>query len=242
MTKKIMTLLLGLCTVLTTYSQGYKYENKQAKDAAEKVLEMAGGRDAWKELKSIRLLAVNHFPGVELGTLFEVWVAFDKPGFMTRIMNHNFNRLRGFYGSGGWSIKENGEVSEFNEEKLMENKIIWEGAFGRNIWRIASGDPTLFLKWGDDRKLLFTNVDGEQTAWFELNEEGRPYKFGFATIPDALELSEFATYGKWRIPQKGTTPEGVKFETLYIRGSYESLEVPRKAPNDLSIYNPNTVF
>jgi hypothetical protein len=220
---------------------GYHAADGAAQVSAERFLALSGGRDAWKSVRSLRILAVNHVPSVPLPYLFEVSLDFQTPRSMTRLLNHDMNRLRGFLGSSGWGVKESPsgpQTYAFDADRLAQERVLWAGAFSRNLWRLASGDPALTIRTADDGRLEFTEKDGALTSWFRFDDAGYPVRFGFPGDDKGLELGPYASYGDRRIPLSGSTPEGVRFESIYLRASDKPLNVPETAPADMAAYNP----
>ncbi len=213
----------------------------ELRETAERFLELSGGRDAWKDVRTVRVLAVNRTEGVPLPYLFEVSVDFRTPRTLTRLLNQDMDRLRGFLGDSGWGVKEAPEGYEaysFPAERLPFERVLWEGAFSRNLWRVAIRDPELVLKEGAGGRLEFHNQGGGLTAWFEFDTAGYPIRFGFPGDDNGLELGPYASYGPRRIPVSGRTPDGVFFESLYLRVSSEPLQVPETPPSNLTSFNP----
>lgn len=220
----------------------YEAETPEARELAEYFLELGGGREAWKDVKAVRLLAVNHAPGVELGFLFEIWVNFEKPQMMNRLLNNNFDRLRAYLGDYGWGVKE-GEGGyvyyDFEAARLPSERQLWEGDFYRNLWRIATEDETLLVKINDKGQLELHTKGHGLAAWFEFDDDRHLVRFGFPFDTEiGLRLDSLAMYGNRYIPQKGSTDDGVQFEILYLHAFNEALDIPTKAPDDLSEYNP----
>lgn len=240
------TLVAALLVVVTPRvvpagGDGYAAESADARAAAEAFLDAAGGRDAWRGVRSIRLLAVNRSPDVALPFVFEVALDLVEPRSMTRVSGQDMDRLRAYAGASGWGIKEGptGPASyTFPEERLRQERVLWAGAFSRNLRRLAAGDPGLVVRAGTEGRLELADADGTLCAWFRLDAHGRATRFGFPGDDVGLELGGYADYGPRRIPSLGTTPEGVRFETLSVRVSDRPLDVPSAPPADLSTEMP----
>lgn len=207
----------------------------------ERFLELSGGRDAWKDVQAVRVLAVNRTETVRLPYLFEVTINFTRPETMTRLLNEDMDRLRAYVGDSGWGVKESEDGYEhydFGPERLPFERILWEGAFSRNVWRLAINDPELVVREGQGGRVEFHNRAGGLTAWFNFDDNDYPVRFGFPGDDTGLSLGPPQAYGPRLIPFSGETPDGVFFESLYLRASETPYEIPRTAPKDLSRYNP----
>jgi hypothetical protein len=212
---------------------------------AERLLQAFGGRALWKDVKAVTLLAVNHFPNVEKPALFEVSTNLAEPGSIIRIINHDMNRLRVFAGDWGWSAKHDGTEptnAAYSSERLQQERFIWDGAFARNLWRIATGDPTLRLRINDRGQLEMLNDDDRLAAWLEIDERGELTRFGFGNDRNTgVTLGAYAEYGKFRLPITGETG-GVTFESIYFEPHYAPIDLPRSVPADFSAYNFGSNF
>lgn len=222
---------------LLTTAHAYEADTPEARQMAEKLLDSFGGRAVWKDVKAVTVLAVNHFPGIDKPALFEVTTNLEKPGNMIRIINHDMNRLRVFAGDSGWSAKHEGMVSTstpFSAERLAQERYIWDGAFARNLWRIASRDPGMRLHINDLGQLEILNDDGQLAAWLEIDDDGELTRFGFGNDRDGgVTLGAYAEYGDFRLPVAGETG-GVTFESIYFRPHYKPVDLPRSVPKDFS--------
>jgi hypothetical protein len=231
-----MVMSLGLFTT----AHAYESDSPEASQMAEKLLDSFGGRAVWKDVKAVTVLAVNHFPGIDKPALFEVTTNLERPGNMIRIINHDMNRLRVFAGDSGWSAKHEGmapSITPFSAERLVQERFIWDGAFARNLWRIASRDPGMRLRINDRGQLEILNDDNQLAAWLEVDNDGELSRFGFGNDRDGgITLGAYAQYGDFRLPVAGETG-GVTFESIYFRPHYEPVDLPRSAPNDFSEYN-----
>jgi hypothetical protein len=209
-----------LSCLLALYAQaGWAYQAEPGDRArAERFLELSGGRSVWQEGRSIRLLAVNHVEGIPLPFLFEIWIDFAQPRSMNRILNQDMDRLRAYLGDSGWGMKE--------------------GAFARNLWRLAIDDPSLELRTGANGRLEFHNIDGDMTAWFQFGESGHAERFGLPGDDIGLELYAYADFGSVRIPSGGRTPDGVRFESIYVRLNPRALDLPSAPPAAPDAFNP----
>lgn len=222
-------------------SAGYVAEDPPSRAAAEALLAGAGGRAAWRDVRSIRLVAVNRSPDTPLPYLFEVALDLVEPRSMTRVTGQDMDRLRAFLGTSGWGIKEGADgpsTYTFSPERLRQEGVLWSGAFSRNLRRLAADDPGLIVRTGSEGRLELRDADGTLAAWFLLDSRGRALRFGFPGDDVGLELGEYADYGPRRIPSSGTTPEGVRFDTLVVRVSDAALVVPPAPPVDLSTEMP----
>ena len=201
------------------------------------MLTLSGGREAWRSVRSIRVLAVNRMPDAALPYLFEVALDFREPRSLTRIFGQEMDRLRAYLGDTGWGIKEgtNGPTSyRFPEERLKQEHALWSGALSRNFWRLAVQDPDLVVRTGPDGRLEMLDADGSLAAWITLDAQGYPIRLGFAGDDAGIELGAYAAFGARNVPSSGTTPEGVHFDTISLRVSDRPLDVPATPPADLS--------
>lgn len=139
-----------------------------ARAAAERLLEVAGGRDNWRGVYGAKILAVNYFAQFDLPVWFEFEIDFRSPYVRTRIAGDQMNRLRVFEGSRGWSMKQEGgaqQLTQFTAERLVQEKIQWEGAFSRALYRIAIEDPSLKVVLASKERLEVSNVGGSLVTW-----------------------------------------------------------------------------
>lgn len=213
--------------------------------AAERLLEVAGGRDAWRKVHGIKILAVNHFPQFELPAWFEFDIDFRSPYIRTRMFGENLNRLRVFENGQGWSLKqENGEpeLKTLDAESVAPDQIRWDGAFSRAMYRMAINDPTLRVVLVGKDRMEVSNVSGEVLAWYKLGENGYPVSFGLKDEAESegLTFEKVTRFGPYLLPANGSSPGGSHFETIIARVQTSPMQHESKPPARLDSISIST--
>jgi hypothetical protein len=218
-----MPIWLSFAAALFCNHAAFAYEADTAsRAAAERMLEIAGGRANWRGVHGIRILSINYFAQVDLPAWFEFEIDFRTPYVRTRIANEQMNRLRVYDGDRGWSLKEeNGarQLNPFDADRVAQERILWEGAFSRALFRIASEDPTLRVKLTGADRLEISDVGGGLVTWYKLGNNGFPARFGIGDSSEAegTRLEKTFRFGPYLLPAVGVATDGGRFETIFAR-------------------------
>lgn len=230
---------LSLAAALFCNHAAFAYEaDATSRAAAERMLEVAGGRANWRGVYGIRILSINYFAQVDLPAWFEFEIDFRSPYVRTRIANEQMNRLRVYDGDRGWSLKEeNGtrQLSPYGADRVAQEKILWEGAFSRALYRIATEDPTLRVKLSGANRLEISNVGGGLVTWYKLGDNGFPAKFGIGDSPEAegTRFEKTFRFGPYLLPAIGVATDGGRFETIFARVLTSPVPHRSEAPSAL---------
>jgi len=214
---------LSLAAMLLCSVPAVAYEaDPAARAAAEHMLEVAGGRANWRGVYGIRILSINYFAQVDLPAWFEFEIDFRSPYVRTRIASEQMNRLRVFDGDRGWGLKEeNGarQLTPYDASRVAQEKALWDGAFSRALYRIASEDPTLRVSLSGTNRLEVSDIGGGLVTWYKLGDNGFPAQFGIGDTSEAdgTRFDKTFRFGPYLLPAIGIARDGSRFETIFAQ-------------------------
>jgi hypothetical protein len=234
-----LTLLLGTVSSRAEPAASYRAASDVARVRAEQMLEAAGGRAAWRDLRSIHVQSVAWSDNVARPYLFEFWIDFEQPRILVRVRNQDMNRLRGLMAERGWLVKEGDppSLTAFTPERLAAERAFWNGAFARNFQRLARGDPTLEVALGRNGRLEMRDQRAGVVAWMQLDAQGQVTRFGLGPDDDGTDFGPMTDFGPRRFPGSGRST-GIRFETLLVEASSAPPAVSFEPPADLTQLDP----
>lgn len=144
---------------------------------AEAMLERLGGREPWAALR-------NTINGSQQNRVQEPTVVyavitmdFEQPRFRIETSARGLHLIRVIDGNNSWRLRGSGKIEDVPAELFAEDMTWYQAHLYRTIHRVASRDPTLSLRNGEDSRLEVHSAD-KRLLWFKLDARSEPYAFG----------------------------------------------------------------
>lgn len=204
------------------------------RDQAMVMLNAMGGADAWKQVRTVHSIAVNHHPDARLPYVQEYWYDTQEPKHFTMLTNYDLKRKRGYDVNGGWSVTE-GTTKPFDEQRLKRELNSWRRSLYRKIYLLASDPASLQIDHGVEGRLEFSHA-GSFIGWVKLNADGEPIRHGGnESSTDYTDFDELERFGPIFWPKSGRDPQGWDFEILSVGVSGQEMPVDPKSLAEISV-------
>ena len=200
-------------------SVAFAADASAADKAADKMLEVLGGRQAWAELRNTINGSTQNRVNEPTVVYAVITMDFEKPRFRIETTARDLHLVRVINGEKSWRLRRSGNIEDV-PKTLLEDELRWYGAhLYRTIHRVALRDPAISLGL-DEQDRLEVFADGERILWFKLDARGEPYAFG-SYDDDVGTLS-----GPWDFEQDGIRhPRWVSNSDGTWRAAVRSLSV-----------------
>jgi hypothetical protein len=163
---------------------------------AEKMLSQLGGRSAWAAIRTL----TNDSQQFRIDDPVEVRAVirmdFTQPRWRIDTTAPTFEISRVVSPSGNWRRTRTGQVEGLPTATLEGDKRWYASHVYRTLYRIASTEPGISTKLGQDGRLEVFERE-TRIAWFKLNANHEPYSFG------AADDGPGSISGPWRMTDQG---------------------------------------
>lgn len=178
-----------------------------SKARLEQFLNAMGGREAWKNIKSVTVRATHYEPTLKGPYANVIFNDFTRPRVRFEARSAEINRQRAINLDQGWRIRD-GEILHMTPKQLEEDRVWWEANIYRTLVRLANDDPDLTPTAIGERRLEIHRSDGRRLNWFELNAAGEPIRFGTGENDEGTVFGPLASAGAVKYPRWGTNTFG----------------------------------
>jgi hypothetical protein len=239
----LLTLALGLlCASLPAQSNqarplappkrdGAALRQEPSKARLELFLAGMGGREAWKNIKSVTVRATHYEPTLKEPYANVIFNDFLQPRVRFEARSSEISRDRAINIDTGWRVRE-GEHLHMTPKQFEDDFAWWEANIYRTLVRLANDDPDLTPTAIGERRLEIHRGDGRRLNWFELNANGEPIRFGTYDSEDGTVFGPLASAGAVKYPRWGANSTGTF--------RYEVTEfLPSDAPPTVSFDKPD---
>jgi hypothetical protein len=230
--KNLLKLLLpALCLLPTLGAQTSVPPDESSAARLERFLAAMGGRDAWREVRSVTVRATHYETELRQPYANAIWNDFTRPRVRFEAKSAELDRVRAIDGDTGWRTRE-GALAPLMPEQVRDDLRWWEANIYRTLHRLAANDPALTVRAIGANRLEVWRTGGVRLNWFELNFAGEPVRFGTWDNENGTVFGPLATSGALRYPRWGTNAAGT---WRYEISSFTPLE---KLPADVSFSVP----
>jgi hypothetical protein len=171
----------------------------------ELFLNAMGGREAWKNIKSVTVRATHYEPTLKEPYANAIFNDFMQPRCRFEAKSAEIDRQRAINIDSGWRIRE-GEHFHMTPKQFEEDRAWWEANIYRTVVRLCNDDPDLTATAVGDHRLEIHKADGKRLNWFELNATGEPIRFGTGDNEDGTIFGPLTSAGAVKYPRWGANP------------------------------------
>ncbi|MDX1381416.1 MAG: hypothetical protein R3233_09865, partial [Xanthomonadales bacterium] len=144
-----------------------------------------------------------------------------------------FTQLRVLNDKEGWTYlkqsgKAPGELKDWDAARIARGVSEWTGNIEVLTHRMARNDPAVTVRMGEGERQgwLRIEVDGVETSYLLLDENGAPKQFNRLYDDILVTFGPLADRGDFRFPAWGAFEGGEPFEII----AFEMFDSPPKRP------------
>lgn len=206
-----------------------------APHTSARLLEALGGRPAWAEARSIRVVLRGYYAREHRPWTETFWLDLEAPRGRFELRDGDVDRTIAWTPNGGWEERD-GTVEPMPEARHAVEMAYWRRQPFVLFHQLAQGKVDLRLAAGDDDSTLraIDLATGETLARFAVNLAGEPTKW-LARIGDhEIEhlLGPLEPYGQIRFPRWGGSVDGVwRFDHISIELGSAPFDAPLQPPS-----------
>ena len=188
-------LLLAFCNLSSTLYAATPSVNP-ATAQLEKMLAHIGGRTVWAGIRTLTNDSLQFRIEEPIEVRAEIRMDFTQPRWRIDTTAPGLNISRVYTTDQHWRLNRQGVIEPLPAATL-EADVQWHRSHVyRTIHRLAANDAALTIQLGADGRLEV--LEGKtRIAWFKLDRNGEPYRFGGAD-DNAGSIS-----GPWRMTDQG---------------------------------------
>ena len=231
--------LLTLSTLLPT---AISFADDRANDTLATYFEAIGGRSVWAEGKGEYVLAQVVDNRLPLPATVEFCFSWEIPQTVDRTRFQDLTQLRVFTGREGWTFRkpsgpEDGQLSNWDDERRRRGRAEWSGNFEVLTHRIARRDEAVSTRMGEGpwANWVEVSVDATVVAYLLIDEDGAPRRFHRVFDDTNVRFGPLVDRGRLRFPAWGSFDNGEPFDLI----AFEILDaVPESAFRRPSVDDP----
>lgn len=163
---------------------------------AEAMLERLGGRGTWANLRNTVNGSQQNRAQEPTVVYAVITMDFERPRFRIETSAQGLHLIRVINGEHSWRLRGSGNIEKVPPALFAEDMAWYQSHLYRTLHRIASRDPDLTLRNGQDGRLEVHSA-GKRLLWLALDAKSEPYAFGVYD-DDSGSLS-----GPWDVVKDG---------------------------------------
>lgn len=240
--KPFFLVTMFLCSIAQAWPQNTALQADSTLSLSEKLLQSLGGKQLWKETKSLHIKE-NMWPKQlpEIVTQ-EIWRNLDEHGTRIHLSSESMDRVRAGNASQGWGILETGRIYVYDSLRIKNERRAWESNLLTICHKMANDDPNLVITEKEGGLIEVSSSSNQPICTIELNAKGEPIKWSSAgdDETESYIYGPLKSFGKYRLPSWWTSEDGHwQFEYITFKGSSEKSKVSFLPPKNFSINNQN---
>lgn len=184
--------------------------DRKAVDAIERMVERFGGKDVWKNARTLYV----EYDGWRLEPnepiIERAWRDLEQPNQRSEYEGRSINAVYARSRESAW-VSRNGDLTMLDDEHLQNSIDRHPYGFYTSLHSFAKGDERLRFSWEEDRsRVVVTTDDGVERGWWVIDGKGALIKWGATISGDTVEYvyGPMRAFGNINYPAWGAATDG----------------------------------